>query len=186
RRWLERGGTVWVMLDLVEPEAIAPLLGDAFDFQVVDRVTLTSSTLVTDLAGQRQGEQQAQQHKRPVEFVRVLLPPHETALYTVNGWPAWFTRQVGRGKVIFPTLGPRGWVRPRDPTDSPSRYERFPGLPVPSRALETLAEELHSTAQGHPFRVEAFRPMLPSAIGYAVVSRGTVLLVYAPFVLIVL
>src|SRR5262249_42408256 len=38
RHWLQRGGRLWVMLDVVEPELIAPLLGEALDFQVVDRV----------------------------------------------------------------------------------------------------------------------------------------------------
>src|SRR5690349_20748976 len=37
RRWLERGATLWVMLVLVDPDRLAPLLGDALDFQVVDR-----------------------------------------------------------------------------------------------------------------------------------------------------
>ena len=31
RQWLEGGGRVWVMLDLVEPEVVAPLLGNALE-----------------------------------------------------------------------------------------------------------------------------------------------------------
>ena len=41
RQWLMRGGRLWVLLDRVDPDVLAPLLGDALDFQVVDRVSLT-------------------------------------------------------------------------------------------------------------------------------------------------
>ena len=27
RQWVERGGTLWVMLDLVDPETVAPIFG---------------------------------------------------------------------------------------------------------------------------------------------------------------
>src|SRR5438477_535214 len=47
RRWLAGGGRVWVMLDLVDVEAVAPLLGEALDFQVVDRVSLTDFQVET-------------------------------------------------------------------------------------------------------------------------------------------
>src|ERR1700687_4454775 len=45
KQWVQRGGTVWVLLDMVDPEVIAPLLGDALDFQVVDRITLTTTKI---------------------------------------------------------------------------------------------------------------------------------------------
>src|SRR5262249_28141206 len=112
RRWLERGGRVWVMLDRVGPDVVAPLLGEALDFEVVDRVGLTTFEVLMQPAG-RAPPDPPQHHERPVEFVRVLLPPGERVRHTVEGWPAWFTRRVGRGTVVFTTLGPRGWFRPR-------------------------------------------------------------------------
>src|SRR5262249_31459584 len=131
RQWLERGGKVWVMLDLVDPEVIAPLLGDAFDFQVVDRVGLTNFAIQeSEDAQPPEGPQARQVHERPVDFVRVLLPPQERVRHTINGWPAWFTRQVGRGKVVFTTLGPRGWHRPRRRADPRPSFDNFPTLPV--------------------------------------------------------
>ncbi len=42
RHWLEQGGRLWVMLDLVAPETVAPIVGGNLDIQVVDRVSLTS------------------------------------------------------------------------------------------------------------------------------------------------
>lgn len=186
RQWLERGGRVWAMLDLVEPDVLAPLLGDALDFQVVDRVSLTDLTIQTPPAGQHAPEVLAQQHERPVEFARVLLPPGERVRHTVNGWPAWFTRDVGRGKVIFTTLGPRAWYQPRKPKDPPSPYENFPDLPVPTVPLVVMADELLPPPEAKPFPVEAFRPLLTQEIGYSVAGRGTVGLVFAAFLAVTL
>jgi hypothetical protein len=139
RQWLQRGGTVWVMLDMVELEAVAPLLGDALDFQVVDRISLTT-TKIEALPGTLSAPQAlVQEHERPVAFVRVMLPPQERVAHTVNGWPAWFTRRVGQGKVVFTTLGARAWHRPRTQRDFRSPYAAYPDLPFPTPPMETLA-----------------------------------------------
>jgi hypothetical protein len=181
RGWLERGGTAWVMLDRVAPEAVAPLLGAALDFQVVDRVSLTHFRIDNPAAGRPP----AQQHERPVDFARVLLPPGERVRHTIDGWPAWFTRRVGWGKVIFTTLGPRGWHRPRRPppwgNDRASPYPKFPSLPVATEALEELVNEVQLPPEELPTRLGAFDPVLAEEIGYKIVDRGTVTLVFAAF-----
>src|SRR5262249_1789397 len=144
RQWLERGGKVWVMLDLVDPEVVAPLLGDALDFQVVDRVGLTNFAVQEGEDAQPPEDPQAGQvHERPGDFVRVLLPPQEGVRPTLNRRPAWFPRQVGGGKVVFTTLGPRGWHRPRRRADPRPSFDNFPNLPVETAALTAVAEQLH-------------------------------------------
>lgn len=187
RRWLERGGKVWVMLDQIEPDVLAPLLGDAFDFQVVDRVSLTSFQVQQHTVGQRTpAELQLQKHERPVNFVRVLLPAHEHAKFAINGWPLWFTRPIGRGKVVVSTLGSRGWFRERTKRDLGSPYEHFPNFPVPTEPLEDLGWELHHKENAAPFPVEAFRPLLIEGIGYSVLDRDAVVLVFGMFLVTVL
>jgi hypothetical protein len=168
RRWLERGGTVWVMLDLVDPEVYAPLLGAAYDFRVVDRVGLTSFRVEAPPTGQLRAEAPLQQHDQPVELVRVLLPPQEQAPHTVNGWPAWFTRPVGRGKVIFTALGPRGWPAPGEAATGP---------------MDALSGVLQPPPQEDPIPVEALQTSLNEEIGYSVVGRGTVIAIFAAFLL---
>src|SRR5262249_37128419 len=151
RHWLLRGGKVWVMLDRVEPEAVAGLLGDALDFQVVDRVGLTRFTIETR-SGDRvvQDPAQAQQHERPVDFARVLLPPTERPIHTVEGWPVWFMRRLGRGTVYFTTLGARAWYRQRkNPGDPKSPYHNFLNLPMPTPILDAFANRFH-TAEEDP------------------------------------
>jgi len=183
RHWLERGGKMWVMLDLVRPEVVAPLLGDVLDFQVVDRIRLTTTNIVAQFRGQEVPVAPPQQHERPVEFVRVLLPHQEQAEQTINGWPVRFTRSVGRGKVMFTTLGPRGWYRPRTTTEEVAAFPTFPNTPVPLLQLVQLAEELHPAKDEKAFRLEEFQAMLAEEIGYAVVSRGSVLAVFGAFLL---
>lgn len=187
RHWLEQGGKVWVMLDRVEADAIAPLLGDALDFQIVDRVGLTSFRVRHSAAGQHPiADARLQHHDRPVEFVRVLLPAHEQVKYLLDGWPVWFTRSIGRGKVMISTLGPRGWFHERSNRDPKSPYPNFTSFPVPESPLNDLAWELHHQTSGPPLAVESFQPLLTEEIGYSVVGRSLVVLVFGGFLLAVL
>jgi hypothetical protein len=184
RRWVERGGKLWAMLDRIEPESLAPLLGDALDFQVVDRVRLASVRLEAPKVGQTFPEKLDEHiHERPVEFVRVLLPPQERVRHTIGGWPSWFSRKIGRGEVIFTALGARGWTRARGPKDKSSPYPNYPSLPVGLPGFEWVALELHPEEDHNPFRGEFFGPPLTEEIGYSVVGRTTVGLVFGAFVL---
>jgi hypothetical protein len=95
----------------------------------------------------------------------VLLPHNEPVRHTVAGWPAWFTRPVGRGKILFTTLAPRGWYRPQNPRD-------------PSPALIVAGDQLR-VRSAEPPPLAAFESMLTQEIGYSVVGRGTVLMIFA-------
>jgi hypothetical protein len=183
RQWVQRGGTVWVLLDMVDPEVIAPLLGDALDFQVVDRITLTTTNFEPEAGTPSAPQPQVQEHERPVDFARVLLPPQERVAHTVNGWPAWFTRPVGQGKVLFTTVGPRAWFRPRTRGDFRSPYETYPDLPAPTAAMEAMVRELEPPPKEDPSRLDAFRPLLTDEIGYSIVNREVVAAVFGGFLL---
>jgi hypothetical protein len=180
RQWLERGGKAWVMLDRVDPEAIASLLGDALDFQLVDRLSRTSFQVVSHPSGRGMTQPPPQEYERPVELARVILSPNERVRHTIDDWPVWFTRTVGRGKIIFTTLGPRGWFRSRTVADGPSPYPSHPKLPAPLPHLVILAEEFLSESED-PVRIEDIRPALQDEIGYTIIDRGTVALVFAGF-----
>src|SRR5262249_35449136 len=87
------------------------------------------------------------------------------------------------GKIIFTTLGPRAWYRPRTNKDSPSPYSNDPELPIATPALDAIAQELRPGTEEDPVVVESFRPLLSAEIGYSVVARGTVLPVFIGFLL---
>ena len=186
RRWLERGGRLWVLLDRVGPELLADLIGDALDFQVVDTVGLTSFTIRTGLSASGKALGSEQRHELPVKLVRVALPPFEQAGNNVDGWPAWFTRRVGRGKVVLTTLGPEAWTRPRRPGDPRTSDPQAAALPVPTAPLRAVADELSTSTEAEPFRVEAFGPLLAQEVGYNGVGRGTAAGVFAAFFLTLL
>lgn len=179
RHWIEQGGHAWVMLDMVEPDAVAPLLGDSLDFQVVDRVGLTTTQVKS--AATPLDRSPVQQHERPVPLVRVLLPRDEQAEQTVQGWPARFSRVVGRGKVIFTTLGGRAWHRPRTSTEERAKYRSYPNLPEPTMPLIELAENVHPPQEQAAFNLDKLQPLLADEIGYRVPSRVTMALTCAGF-----
>ncbi len=172
RRWLEQGGRAWVMLDRVDPDKVAELLGDGLDFQVVDRVELTSFR-IDEAAGDAFHPPLQVDEEQPVTFARVLLPAGERVKHSVNGWPVWFTRQVGRGKVVFTALGPRGWYQPKQPGAARE----------PTEALEEAAQELQPPPRTGAFSIDDFRPMLIADIGYSAVGFWTVALVFGGFLL---
>lgn len=108
RRWLYDGGHLWVMLDRVEPRLLEILLGDELNFQVVDRVDLTT-VRIEPAANAGPTEVTTRDYDRPVSMVRLLVSDVEVA-YSVNGWPAAFWKQCGEGKLLVTTLGPDGWM----------------------------------------------------------------------------
>ncbi|HEV3437975.1 MAG TPA: hypothetical protein VG122_11475 [Gemmata sp.] len=182
RRWVEQGGTLWVLLDRVNLAGISPLLGDEFDLQVIDRVGLTTVRL--HAASSEVAEQP--QVDRPVDLVRVTLGPTDTVIHRANGWPASFTRTVGRGRILFTTLGARGWYRPRTAHEPRSRFEHFPDQPVSLNPLAELAVRFqpHENPQGLP--TDALRDMLMQEVGYSVVTRRTAATIFGVFLLALL
>jgi hypothetical protein len=200
RRWVLEGGKLWVMLDLVEPETVAQLLNDSTGFQVVDRTTLTTVRIEDRHPLRGEHEPSVQALEQPVDFVRVALTPEYKVLHTVNGWPAAFARDLGRGKVIVTTLAARAWFRPRvindaslfvprvpnprmQPTtgDPQSPFRDYPDLPVPLPAFDTLTRELQSPPPPNPFQGQEAEKLVNSDIGYSVIGVGTAALVFGAF-----
>jgi hypothetical protein len=184
RYWVLQGGVLWVMLDRVEPDVIAPILGDGQRFEIVDRTSLTTVRLRAMM--DQPAEVAPREFDYPVDLVRVLLSGNETPLFEVNGWPAAFSRPMGRGQVIITTLGSRGWYRDRVPRDPPSRFENFSDLPVSLAALDSLAWQIHPETQSIAFRSEDLGPLLTAEIGYEVLGRKSAAVILIGFVLTLL
>lgn len=175
RRWVEQGGTLWLMLDLVEPATVAAVLGDDRGFEVVGRTSLTTVRLRQ--SGVDSPGDPAREFDEPVPFARVALDGAETELYQVDGWPAAFTQPVGRGKVVVTTLGGAAWYRPRGPRDRKSPFEHYPHLPLALPALDRLAVAIYPEPQTTAFQPADLAPLVTADIGYSVVSRETVALI---------
>lgn len=188
RRWVEAGGTLWVMLDRADAATVAAVLGDDADLAVVGRTGLTDFTV-----GRAGNALDAERRsvEEPVAFARVVPGPADQVLHVADGWPASFARRVGRGRVLFTTLGPAGWVRPRVDNgprgpgrdaarggDGPSPDPHTPDLPVPLASLQGLAGDLHPPPEPDPFPPDVFRPLLADEIGYSVIGPGTAAAVF--------
>ena len=184
RHWVLQGGVLWVMLDRVEPEVIAPILGDGQRFEIVDRTSLTAVRLRAVM--DHPADVAKREFDSPVDLVRVLLSGNETPLFEANGWPAAFSRSLGRGRVIVTTLGGRGWFRDRISRDPPSRFENFSDLPMPLAALESLAWQIHPETQTVAFQAEDLAPLLTAEIGYEVLGRNSAGVILIGFVLTLL
>ncbi|MFO0841323.1 MAG: hypothetical protein U0797_02845 [Gemmataceae bacterium] len=177
RGWVERGGVLWVMLDLVRRETVAALLGDDLDLQVVDRVSLTRVPFRNGPAYQYRAEVAPLEVEEPVDFVRVLTP-QDQPMFTIDGWPAAFLKDVGRGRVLFTALGARGWTRPRTARDPKSPYPEFAQLPVSLAPFDYLVAELRSRPDRPPIPADDLRSFVTEQISYSVVGRTTVFMVF--------
>src|SRR5262245_41568037 len=93
RHWVEQGGALWVMLDLVDPAVIAPILGDDAPLTFVDRLGLTSIHL--HRSTENPARTDVRELENPVELVRVIPSSADHVLTVANGWPAAFTRRLG-------------------------------------------------------------------------------------------
>lgn len=183
RRWLFGGGRLWIMLDQVQPETIEKLLGDQFECQVVDRVGLNDFQI--ERVGIKGDRGDPREFENPVEFVRVV-PQGVDVVNTVNGWPAAFWMTTGNGKILFTTLGPRAWMRPREASDPsprvPNEFSNF----VATAPLKRLADEFfvrRATALLEPDDLAGY---LEDQIGYEIVGRTPVIVVLAGFCAVLL
>ena len=180
REWVQRGGRLWIPLDLIQQETVNDLLGDILNVNVIDRTSLTSVRFETGPGNPYLLTPQTTEFEKPVAFVRALAPQQQV-FYTVHGWPAAFMTELGRGKVVFTTVGPRAWTRPRQAGDPPSTYRDFPSLPVPLVPMQFLAQEILMRTDQPLLETGDLKPFVEAQIGYQVTNRVTILLVFGLF-----
>ena len=180
RRWVHRGGLLWVMLDRVDERSVSLLLGEAFDFEIVDKVN------VARIAIRNTATEQTWQHPKyfedPLPFVRILASSGRVD-HTLNGWPASLLVSAGKGKVLFTTVASEAWiVAGAGPQAENSRAEQQPnhhaGLP-----LRQLAEEFMDVPRDSLVDAADLKPFLIDQIGYRIVQKNLVVLVLSLFCL---
>lgn len=175
RNWLERGGTIWVMLDHIDPNILPGLLGDAYDFTIVDTVSLSSWQIKPRGNADRTEKPRLQTVEQPVDFVRVQLPPEERITQSIDGWPVLFSRSVGKGHVVFSTLGARGWTLPVIAADA-NRGAGGRRGPTGSKYIDAFRELANEivTIPTTDSSDEIYQSQLAAEIGYTVLGWTTV------------
>jgi hypothetical protein len=180
RNWLYGGGRLWVMLDRVDPRWLENLLGDEFDCQVVDRVSLTSVELSSGVEAVHMAPFHAE-YERPVDLIRVVVQD-APVLLRANGWPAAIRKQCGDGQLLVTTLGSDAWAHPRSPSDpSPPGGSRIQTNYAPNPPLLELIPELFSPRPAPLLPATALEPRLREYVGYSIPSRGMVVGVLLAF-----
>ena len=156
------------MLDRVDERSVSLLLGEAFDFEIVDRVN------VARIAIQNTSTEQTWQHpkyfEKPLPFVRILASSGHVD-QTLNGWPASLLVSAGKGKVLFTTVASEAWiVAGAGPQAENERSELQPnhhaGLP-----LRQLAEEFMDVPRKSLVDAANLKPFLVDQIGYRIVQK---------------
>jgi hypothetical protein len=159
RRWLERGGRVWIMLDQVSPESAALLLGEDWDVSIIDTVE------ATEFAINGPTTTTTQRLDVGVPLLRICAPSFEVT-HWISGSPVAMHKSVGRGELVVTMLAARGWLDDnRSATQALKDLQSFvaPTGSAPSLSTSTM---------------QAFRDHIRREIGYRVIERRLVILVF--------
>lgn len=182
RQWLAGGGTLWIMLDRVDPAFVAQLLGEAWQSEIVARTRLNEVHIAPGPDASNDFKPTHTTFETPVDFVQVWPQPDASVLSAQGDWPAAFAIPYDQGQVLVTTVGPRGWVqqvKPKSTADKPV-YETTAALKqlayVFHRHLVSDTFALASQGERSAVQVEdvAFEPMLMELIGYGVASRSLI------------
>lgn len=177
RRWLGNGGDLWIMLDLVNAETVAQLLGDGVPFQVIDRTSLTSVQLMDADPESVAAPQPSREFETPIDFVRVKLDgamPH----FSVNGWPAIFSSKIGRGRVMFTSIGANALMRMRTEDDMPGNPRLGISEFVLVDSMESIAYQmLVEEGKSEQLADGDLQEELVNQIGYKIISQRNVMII---------
>lgn len=178
RQWLFDGGRCWLMLDAMGVEAAANLLGHSFHCAEVDRVDLTE---VQFEAVNNEPVGEPAEYEQPIHMVRVAVEEVDV-IYRVNGWPAAFVKDFGKGRVLCTTLDARALIRPVASSDRQSQNPDFQSSWLARPELAELAGEMFGALQQAPVQPEELQPYLAQQIGYRIVPRLPILVILSTFV----
>lgn len=183
RAWIMRGGRAWIMMDEADLEWVQSVVGDAISFEPADTTTLeqvrwryVASSSVPD---------EVRDYEDPVDFHRYLVSGGRTE-WTIDGWPATVTLEMGRGRILFSFVGPRALVRPAHQADfgiQPPTVEGAPSLAADMYSsrykLEDFLEKTSFTSMlgDRPPQFpkeEAANEYVRAHVGYKVPARGMI------------
>ncbi len=157
RRWLRDGGRLWVMLDRTDGQLVTELLGTAVTITRVDTTEVNDVDLEIrePIKGWTQSTRQAWTSETPVTLLRVLTDADDVPVRSGN-WPLAFWKRIGKGEVLFTTLGARGWMNEEG---------------TATTSLQQLSQRFFQPREQPPEIATEMFPMLDQRIGYRIPSR---------------
>jgi hypothetical protein len=175
--WVQRGGKLWIPLDCVDLRTVERLLSDVVQITVVDRARLSQVNLWNVVKGIPSGTLLTRE--APVEMVRVITSD-VSVIHEVDGWPASFWVPVGDGQVLFTTLSPKAWMRPRAPHEQVQQLERNSSF-IAETGLDELATYMATPLNPPPLTATDFADYLSGDVGLRIPSRATIVTVLGLF-----
>ncbi|MCC6492714.1 MAG: hypothetical protein IT424_06815 [Pirellulales bacterium] len=164
RHWLESGGRLWIMLDQTPAAWVAPLVGDDFGITSVDRVRVAGGIVKDVRDVPRKADGPRRRFSEPIDLARIIADDISVD-FEIDGWPAALRQRVGRGSILYTTLGREAWSSGTAPA------AKRPASAV--GPLEILASDFfqpRSETQNLP----AAETVAASMIGYKILGRGAV------------
>lgn len=185
RHWLHRGGHLWFLLDQVDPETVAAVLGDAFDGVIVGRLDLTDLQIIATTGPAAGRDEPARHFEQPVELVRLLAADAQIS-HTVQGWPAALWKNVGRGKILLTTVASRGWLRPRTAEDLVLQDPEGTATSLAAEPFRDLAFQFFSPPPSPALLATDLETFVTGQIGYQIINRRWVTGVLGTFCFVLL
>ncbi len=170
RHWLHRGGHLWFLLDEVDPETLAAVLGNAFAGAIVGRLSVTELQIEAVSGSAAARDDPPRRFERPVELVR-LLAADALVTHSVQGWPAALWKDVGRGKVLLTTVAPRGWLRPRTAEDLVLHDREGTATSLATEPFRDLAFQFLSAPPPPALVASDLDAFVTGQIGYKIINR---------------
>ncbi len=192
RQWVLAGGRVWIFYQHDNDEAVEHMqrfLGDDWSVAIVDELPLTQFKML----GSR--ETLSVQVEMPIAMTRVLASGF-TVHHTVRDWPVTLEKQIGRGRVLVSTIGPRAWVKATNGKTSDKSNSKTVGgsddigviATPPLRDIEKLLidQQLPASAPATADSelVQKLAPYVPTMIGYRVIGRSVVMIMLCAFLIL--
>jgi hypothetical protein len=111
QRFLQSGGRIWIMLDVVDTDAISDLLPEAFQIETVSTVDM--NRFEVDVANHSFASQDRIVDRDDYVPMKRVIQHGGEVTHSVDGWPAAIWVSAGRGKLLLTTLSSTGWLEPK-------------------------------------------------------------------------
>ncbi len=168
--WVRLGGTLWLMLDSMNHESAQTICGGELRFTEIDRVSLTSYSLLADTSAVKRVADEVGL-ERPVQLVRVFSESGSVSA-TADGWPAVVKSEFGQGRIVASMLGLDGFFVPTSNL-LPDRIESQNRQIWVTTAGQDLLSEFGRAGSGSPLQTETMKEYVTSRIGYQLPNRST-------------
>ena len=176
QRFLQSGGRIWIMLDVIDTDAISELLPEHFQIETVSTVDMNRFEIEVSNHSFAQQDRMVDSD----EYIRMKRVVHQggEVTHSVDGWPAAIWINAGRGKLLLTTVSGAGWLEPRKEQKSLDPAEQST-YTMPMWATG-FANEIHNPKSQRPLNLGE-EPYPIDRIGNPVVSRSLVAFILLAF-----